>query len=634
MPALSSDPSLLDKLVERLQSQETLDLEFKSAQGGIGKAAWDTVSAFANTSGGWLILGVNDDGEIAGVPKAAIRLKEFFDLVHNSQKISHPVCGPDDASVEVLGTKELLVIRVPAAARRNQPVYINGNPYTGTYVRRGESDYRCAKPEVDRMMREASDVAADSTVLPSHGTEDLDTGTLANYRRRYQTQNPDSPLLTLDDGEFLRAIGAWRRNREQDTQGLTVAGLLLLGREEVIREWRSRHLIDYRLLDEDEVDQRWLDRVAWEGNLLGGVDTLLPKLVEGVDVPFRLSGVTRQDQTPVHTAVREALVNLLVHADYSETAASLVTRSPAGYQFRNPGSSRVSESDLSSANRSDPRNPTLVRMFRLIGLAEEAGTGIPTILRAWRELGYRRPDVQSLTERYEFTLTLRHIHMVSEGDRNWLDALGRHWSEPEQIALVVARHEGTIDNERLRGLAGLHPTDATKVLVGLRDARHLTMEGERRGARYRLSPEALALVPGERQGDLGLDGEQDSPRPVPRLGDSGQNLGGSGSNLGDSGSNLGDLPPNLLEFAPQFAEIVEQLAERRWVPARERNAVVTRLCAVTPLSTREVALLLRRDPQTARASIRMLLESGHLEPVFPEPNHPRQRYRTASPTAE
>ena len=644
MPAPLSDPSLLDRLVERLQSKETLGLEFKSAQGGIGKAVWETASAFANTSGGWLILGVNDDGEPLGVGDGHKRSQQFLDQVRNPSKISNAVCGAHDVEIQQVNGNDLIVIRIPASALRDRPVYVGRNPYEGTFIRRGEGDYRCTKPEVDRMMREASDVAADSTVLRGYGLADLDEDTLSSYRRRYQTEHPTSPDVGLDDIGFLKAIGGWRRERERNEEGLTVAGLLLCGKGEAIRDWRGRHLIDYRLLDEENLEQRWLDRVTWEGNLLGAVDTLFPRLVEGVDVPFRLAGTTRQDQTPVHTAVREALVNLLVHADYSETAASLVLRSPSGYQFRNPGSSRVSEPDLYAANRSEPRNPTLVRMFRRIGLAEEAGTGIPTILKAWRDLGYRLPEIQS--ERYEFMLTLRHAHLFSEGDRNWLEALDRDWTEAEQVALIFARHEQTIDNERLRGLAGLHPTDATKLLVKLRDAGHLTMEGERRGARYRLSAEALALIPDERQADLGFTVEERHVPPKESVGDSRLSLGDSQSNLddsdrslddsdrslGDSRFNLRDLPPELWTFASQFSEIVSAFVGRSWVPSPERDDVVLRLCDVTPLSAREIATLLQRDPQTARVSVRSLVRRGKLKQVYPERSDPRQRYRTVSLT--
>ncbi len=604
---------LLDRLVDRLHDKEALDLEFKSARGGIGKSVWETVSAFANTNGGWLVLGVSDDGELVGVGDSGERSKQFLDLLRNRSKISFPVCGADDVEISHVGGNALVVVRVPAAPRRARPVYVGKNPYEGTFVRRGESDYHCTKPEVDRMMREASDVAADSTVLPHFSLSDLDEGSFSIYRRRYQTQNPTSPILGYDDVSFLRSVGGWRHDREQGTDGLTVAGLLLLGKGEAIREWRGRHLIDYQLRGEDGTEERWLHRIVWEGNLLGAWDVLLSRLTEDIDVPFQLSGATRQESTPVHTAMREALANLLVHADYSEPMPSLVLQSPTECLFRNPGSSRVPPSDLYRENRSDPRNQTLVRMFRLIGLAEEAGTGIPAILSAWRELGYRFPEFQSLTERYEFTLTLRYIHMISESDRNWLEALGGGWSESEQFALVMARHEETIDNERLRGLAGLHPADATKVLVGLRDAGVLAMEGKRRGARYRLSAKALALI-----------GEPDFK-------DSGERLGNSRPSLGDSGKRLGNLPPELGEFIPQFLEVTKPLAGRPWVPAGERDAVVLRLCAVTPLSTREIAILLEREPETARTAVRHLVSHGALSPVYPEPNHPKQRYQPTSP---
>ena len=389
-----------------------------------------------------------------------------------------------------------------------------------------------------------------------------------------------------------------------------MAGLLLFGKDEAIREWRDRHLIDYRLLDDGGAVERWRHRETWEGNLLGAWEALLPRIERGIDVPFQLSGAVREDSTPAHTAVREALANLLVHADYSEKDASLIVQSPSECRFRNPGSSRIPEPDLiaGTGDRSDPRNPTLLRMFRLIGLAEEAGTGIPAILKAWRELGYRSPEIQS--ERYEFTLTLRQAHLLSEGDRNWLQTLGNHWTEEEQIALVLARHEETIDNERLRSRAGLHPTDATKVLVKLRDAGHLTMEGERRGARYRLSAEALALLPDERQADLGLPVGRGHSSPEENLGDSELSLDDSQPNLDDSELslddsllNLGDLPPEIRRFASQFSEIVRSFVGRSWVRAPERDAVVLRLCHVTPLSAREIATLLQRDPQTARASV-------------------------------
>lgn len=179
--------------------------------------------------------------------------------------------------------------------------------------------------------------------------------------------------------------------------------------------------------------------------------------------------------------MREALVDLLLHANYAEADVSLVTRAPGGYFFRNPGSSRVPEDDLfTGGDRSDPRNPTLVSMFRHVGLADEGGRGIPKILQAYRVLGLRPPTIDSGSERYEFSLQLRHAHLISEQDREWLHALEGEWTEAEQMALLLARHEKNMNNVRLRHRTGQHSADASRTLVGLRNREFLAMHREGR----------------------------------------------------------------------------------------------------------------------------------------------------------
>ena len=102
-------------------------------------------------------------------------------------------------------------------------------------------------------------------------------------------------------------------------------------------------------------------------------------------------------ETPAHEALRECLVNMLAHADYAEQAALLVKASPREFVFRNPGSSRVPEADLLTKDCSDPRNPILLRMFRYVALADEAGTGLPKVLRVWRAQGLQLPSLHSDT---------------------------------------------------------------------------------------------------------------------------------------------------------------------------------------------------------------------------------------------
>lgn len=636
-------PPLLATLFERLQSKESLELEFKSAQGGLPKSLWPTISAFANTSGGWIVLGVSEHGgelTLEGIANPDGALQTFHDLLRNPQKISNAVCGPDDVSVEPMGDRSVVVIRIPAESRRMRPVYINGNPYNGTFVRRNSGDYQCVKQEVDRMIREASDVATDSTILTHFDLNDLDREALVGYRQRYQNHDPASPWNAYDDRRFLQAVGGFRRDRETGNEGITVAGLLMFGAAEALREWRSRHLIDYRLeSDAASSDDRWNDRIAWEGNLLGAFDVIYSRLVghPPVPSPFRLEGSTRIDQGPYHVAVREALVNLLVHADYTETQASLIKRSPQGFFFRNPGSSRVSEADLLTGDRSDPRNPLLVLMFRLIGLADEAGTGFPKIIKTWRDLGFHLPLIDVGTERYEFALDLRYVHLLSDDDRIWLQSLGTGWSEAEQIAMVYARHDGEVDNSRLRTLTGLHPADATKVLSGLRARGLFQVVGSGRAARYQLGP---AASPEQALQLTYVDGAD-------------SNLGGTGLSSEDKatdsegmGLDSEVMGPNSEDTALSF-EDTRTVSERLWAElldmskmAREqrrltpsiRDSLLVQLCARAPLSLHELASLLGRSEAYIREALRPLIAAERLAFFFPNhPNHPRQKYVAKAP---
>lgn len=609
---------LLARLMERLRDREDLELEFKSARGGLPQDLWPTVSAFANTHGGWIVLGVieGEDGTFspAGIPNPTDLLQNFHNLLRNRQKINHAVCGADDTSIEQVEGKHLLVLRVPEAPRSVRPVYVGNNPYTGTYMRRNSGDFHCSKPEVDRMMREASDLTADSTVLTRYSLEDLDADTLARYRRRFQTQDPASPWNGYDDRRFLRAVGGYGRNRDTGEEGITVAGLLLVGSSEAIRDWRSRHLIDYRRVPGDlDLDTRWDDRVAWEGNLFGAFESLYPRLIAGQPVPFQLRDGIRVDESAVHVALRESLVNLLVHADYAETQASLLIHAPEGYFLRNPGSSRVPEIDLLMGDRSDPRNPILVRMFRLVGLADEAGTGMPKIISAWRSLGFQLPRIDVGTERYEFALRLRHAHLLSEEDRIWLRSLGESWSESEQLALVFARHEGEIDNPTLRSLTGLHPSDVTKVLGGLRNRDLLSMSGSGRNTRYQLGPLALGR-------EAGL--------PVhPQSSD--QNPQSSSANPQSSSQNSEDPAGESLKQASwqELEQIAATIRQEGRLSKVARDALIVQLCSRLPLSLKELVRLVGVSEPHLREILRRLVATRRLGFLYPnQPSHPRQRY--------
>ncbi len=616
-------PSLIETLFERLGEQENLELEFKAAQNSLPNSIWETISAFANTKGGWIVLGIEERAnvvEIKGVSDASALLDNFNSSVRNPKKISFSVCGADDAKVEDLDGKQIIILRIPAASRKNRPVHVSDNPYRGTFLRRQSGDYKCNKQEVDQMMREASVDSATSTILSKYDLNDLDSDTLNRYRRRYQTSLPASTFNSYDDREFLRAIGGFRRNRESGQEGLTVAGLLMFGKEVSLREWRARHLIDYRLIshtDESE-DKRWEDRIAWQGNLFEAYELIYPKLVKSQPVPFKLEQGVRVDNPPSHVALREALVNLLVHADYAEPDASLITQSPDGYLFRNPGSSRVLESDLLAGNRSDPRNPELVSIFRYIGICDEGGTGIPKIIGAWKSLGFKIPTIDIGTERYEFSIRLRQVHLISEEDQIWLGTLGSNWTEAEQLALVMAKYDGDVDNFRLRQITNQHPADITKVLRGLKSRNLLKIIGSGHRARYEL-------------GDSAIDNSN-------RVTYDNIHTSKDGTYTTKDLNYTTNKPYTLIESSDVFSELeglASSIKAKRRATPEDRELSILKLLRVAPLSLQELISLTGLSKFYIHQRLQSLIRNRKASFLHPDqPSHPLQKYCIASEAIE
>jgi ATP-dependent DNA helicase RecG len=164
-----------------LELGEDRDIEFKAAQGGLPKSVWESISAFANTAGGTIVLGVKEgDGgfEIVGIRKLQPLLKDFWDTHNNPQKLNYPVCREADITTLTIDKQTILCIQIPQVLRQQRPIYINGNPIGGTFKRNFEGDYRCSEAEVRLMLRDAGDDPTDGRILEGFTTDDLDAESL------------------------------------------------------------------------------------------------------------------------------------------------------------------------------------------------------------------------------------------------------------------------------------------------------------------------------------------------------------------------------------------------------------------------------------------------------------------------
>ncbi len=110
--------------------------------------------------------------------------------------------------------------------------------------------------------------------------------------------------------------------------------------------------------------------------------------------PFKLVNMVRVDETPLHDAVREALVNCLVNADFYEPRGVVIDKYPDRIVLRNPGTIIVGKRQMLRGGESEPRNGSMMKMFNLIGYGERAGSGVPDIYSVWKKAGYIEPAIE------------------------------------------------------------------------------------------------------------------------------------------------------------------------------------------------------------------------------------------------
>ena len=250
----------LETLLEKLDIGESQDFECKRSEDNVPKDAWKSISAFANTEGGYVVLGIAEKKgrfQILGVNNPKKQLKDFWDNHNNSQKLNIPICNESDVTIETIEDKSLIIIKVPKVTRTQRPVYINNNPMIGTYKRNWEGDYPCTEDEVRQMLRDASSEPQDSQIIENFNLNDIDPETMKAYRQRFSSRELDHPWLALDDRELLLQLGGWKRDRSTGKEGLTVAGLLMFGRERSILDAFSHYHLDYQERLSIDPEERW-----------------------------------------------------------------------------------------------------------------------------------------------------------------------------------------------------------------------------------------------------------------------------------------------------------------------------------------------------------------------------------------
>lgn len=463
-----------------LAAGESLTVEFKSDVTRLPDADWiETVVCMANYQGGTLIVGVEDDGVITGLhpyhktnPSAIAAF------------IASRTVPPLTVEVHFVNLPEgtIAVVSIPTA---RQPVSTNDGKLLLRYFdTKGKPGCRPLYSHeiigwrADRGMADPS-----ALPIPEAAWADLDAVEFARLRRMVEENRGDTVLLDLTDEGIAHALGLV--SHQEGKPMITLAGLLLVGKEAALRQFLPAHEVAFQVLRGLEVAvnefHRWplLRAHEWLVQAIEARNEEQELMIDG----FRV-GVPRHDRR----GMREAINNALIHRDYAHLGAVHVQLHDDQALISNPGGfvAGVTVDNLLVA-APHPRNPLLADAFKRIGLVEKTGRGVGIIYTGQLQNGRLRPSYDRSTQVSVTVILdsrpadLKLVESLIQANKR----LGRALNVNELLILNEAWREPGVDMEQAASLMQLSEAAGVRaVLEQMVKAGILKARGERRQRVY------------------------------------------------------------------------------------------------------------------------------------------------------
>ena len=372
-----------------LPKRETLTVEFKSDRKKLSDAEiFEAVVAFANTEGGDLYLGIEDDGEVTGVHK----LHESVTTV--SAFIANNTMPPVSVRAEIIEDKyPVLKISVPKSYS-GIVATVSGKTIHRRLKANGEPENVALYPSM--FATRLSDLRLlDYSAMPllQSNIKDFDPLEVERLKRLITAYNGEKNLLDLSDEDLYKALGLVRE--QNNTLYPTITGILLVGKIEAIKRHVPTHAAVFQVLEGTDVknnDDFVLPLLQTIERLNNNLEARNPE--EEIQMGLFRMSIPEFDKR----AIREALVNAFSHRDYSKMGRVRVTLNDDGLTIANPGGfiEGVSINNLLTAEPHG-RNPQLADALKRIGLAERTGRGIDRIFEGSLLFGRPLPDYTAST---------------------------------------------------------------------------------------------------------------------------------------------------------------------------------------------------------------------------------------------
>lgn len=478
--------------------KESWQLEYKKSQTFLSKDIWSTYSAFANTKGGIIILGVEEipNGyRVVGVDKPEMILRDFWNLIHDKKKVSANLLSNEDVITLKVAGKSIIQIKVPKASFERRPIYLNGNK-TNTYIRTDDGDRKADDNQFKYLIVDSQN-DIDTELLNNYTLDDLNTKTIQEYRELLYKNTQEQKYLDYSDEELLINLGVLKKDRmnSDNVYKLTTGGLLFFGKYHSITDRFKKFQLDY-FKKKSSLDSDWLDRVSTgdmnypEMNIFSFYTIVIEKFALAIPDTFRQSqDMTRGSyKSDLLLSLKEALVNVLMHAYYDSDHVIKIADYDDYIEFYNPGEMKVSKEEFIHGSYSVTRNPIISTLFRRVGIAEKAGAGGPRIIDAATKNSLKAPDIDTY-----FDATTIKIWKI-----NMKDSL-KGYTDIEQLIILYLMDHGQAKIKDIQKNSGYSDYKIRKTVTSLVQQGTLLNKGNGKSTIYMLnSTEELGIIANKR----------------------------------------------------------------------------------------------------------------------------------------
>ncbi len=451
-----------------------------------------------------------------------------------------------------------------------------------------------------------SSVLHDNVILEHYGLNELNFESVKNYRETFAAVKPNHPWNGLETKEFLYKIGAWGKLRNSSKEGVTVAGLLMFSEERIITEVLPQYFLEYRESLDDIATNGWTKRFTsqdgtWSGNVY--------------DFYFKVMSHVGDVDESLSSALHEAVMNALVHADYSGEGGIVIEKERSVFRFSNPGLLRIPIDHAFAGGMSNLRNPNLFKMFILIGLCKRAGSGLKHIEVTWRNHQWKQPEFlqQTEPERTILTLTMQTNQSI------FPDEMTASYETVDDDDMQQHDH---YDMDTVMYEEGVNSVN--KDLNSINNEYNSINKDE-----YSINNNPNSVNNKERSVNNDSNSVNNTDYSVNKDLNSVNKTTNSVNKEDERFDDVFSMEHNE-EINEELWKIAELARKKKRLHPSVMEQIILKLCSKKPLMLKELAYLLERTSDGLRNNyLAKLLDEGKIQLKYPDqPNHPRQAYIT------